>query len=310
MKSYKLTMQNTEILKLNGVKKTYGEKTILNLNEICIHPGEIYGLIGPNGAGKSSLMKIISSLTKADTGEIKLFGQSLNEKNKTELLKKIGVFIEGPAFYGNLTGAENMKIIKHLKNLTDRDISDAIEYVGLQNQINKKVSKYSLGMKQRLGLAMTLSGLPPLLVLDEPTNGLDPQGIKEIRNLILHLSKEKGVTIMISSHILGEMEKMVDYIGVINKGELLYQGSIANFKSKFGSEIAFKTSNNEETLRLLNAYHPRLSKDCVSIKQVNDYEVSRMIKALHSRTIDVYRVYDTSKSLEDLFIDLTGRGSL
>ncbi len=255
-------------------------------------------------------MKIISSLTKPDSGTVKLFGKVLNEKNKTELLKNIGVFIEGPSYYGNLTGAENMRIIQNLKGLTDSDITESIEYVGLSGQLNKKVDKYSLGMKQRLGLAMSLAGLPPFIILDEPTNGLDPQGIKDIRNLILNLSKTKGITIMVSSHILGELEKTVDHIGIINKGKLLYQGTTYNFKNRFGSEIAFKTSNNEEALTVLDNYLPKLINDYISIKSVSNLEVSNIIKNLYSKNIEVYRVYDKSKSLEDLFIELTGKGSL
>ncbi len=303
-------MQNTEIIKIENIKKTYNSKTVLNLNEISIQKGEVYGLIGPNGAGKSTLMKIISSLTKPESGTVKLFGKVLNEKNKTELLKNIGVFIEGPSYYGNLTGAENMRIIQNLKGLTDSDITESIEYVGLSGQLNKKVDKYSLGMKQRLGLAISLAGNPQFMILDEPTNGLDPQGIKEIRNLILNLSKNKGITIMISSHILGELEKMADHIGIINKGKLLYQGLCSDFINSFGSEIAFKTSNNEATLNLLDFYTPKLEEDYVSIKNTNDFEVSNIIKKLHNNNIDIYRVYDVSRSLEDLFIGLTGKGSL
>ncbi len=303
-------MQNTEVLKIENIKKIYASKTVLDLKEISIQKGEVYGLIGPNGAGKSTLMKIISSLTKPNGGTVKLFGETLNEKNKSDLLKNIGVFIEGPSYYGNLTGAENMRIIQNLKGLSNSDVTSAIEYVGLAKQVNKKVNKYSLGMKQRLGLAMSLVGNPPFMILDEPTNGLDPQGIKEVRNLILNLSKNKGTTIMISSHILGEVEKMADHIGIINKGELLYQGKTSDFKNSFGQEIAFKTSNNEASLKFLDSYNPKLTNDYVSIKNTNDLEVSEIIKNLQANDINVYRVYDISKSLEDLFIELTGKGSL
>ncbi len=303
-------MQNREILKITGIKKTYKNNMVLDLDTISIKQGEVYGLIGPNGAGKSTLMKIISSLTKADSGNVELFGKSLNEKTKTSLLGNMGVFIEGPSYYGNLTGAENMKIIQNLKGLTDSDIAKAIEYVGLSGQLNKKVDKYSLGMKQRLGLAMSLAGLPPFIILDEPTNGLDPQGIKDIRNLILNLAQSKGIAIMISSHILGELEKIVDHIGIINKGKLLYQGTTTNFKNRFGLEIAFETSHNEKALTVLDAYLPKLTNDYISIKSVSNREVSNIIKNLYSKNIEVYRVYDKSKSLEDLFIELTGKGSL
>ncbi len=305
-----VSMQYAEILKIDNIKKTYHTKTVLNIKEISIQKGKVYGLIGPNGAGKSTLMKIISSLVKADSGTVKLFGKVLSEKNRTELLKHMGVFIEGPSYYGHLTGGENMRIIQHLKGLNNSDITNAIEYVGLANELHKKVDNYSLGMKQRLGLAMSLAGNPPFMILDEPTNGLDPQGIKEIRNLIVSLSKRKGITIMISSHILDEIEKMADYIGIIHHGELLYQGLCSDFKNSFGSEIALKTSDNEAAFRCLASCHPTLENDYVSINNTNDFDISNIIKKLHSSTIDVYRVYDVSKSLEDLFIQLTGKGSL
>ncbi len=303
-------MNSSEILKLSNIRKSYQGKSVLNLDEISIKRGEVYGLIGPNGAGKSTLMKIISSLIQADSGDIEIFGQILHQKNRLSLLKKIGVFIEGPAYYEHLTAAENMKIIKNLKGLSDSDIYAAVEYVGLTNQMSKKVGKYSLGMKQRLGLAMSLSGLPPFMILDEPTNGLDPQGIKEIRNLILYLSETRGITIMISSHILDEMEKMASHIGIINRGNLLYQGDVKSFKNKFGSEIALKTSDNVKTLAVLDKYSPKLMEDYVLIKSLSDNKIADIVRGLNALAIDIYRVYDVSKSLEDLFIELTGEGSL
>lgn len=303
-------MKGIEILKIKHIIKSYQGKKVLDLTDISLQSGEIYGLTGPNGAGKSTLMKIISALTNPDHGTIEIFGKKLNSETKTELLKNMGVFIEGPSYYENLTGAENMKIIQNLKGLSSNEIKEAIEVVGLQNQMNKKVKQYSLGMKQRLGLAMALAGLPPFMILDEPTNGLDPQGIKEIRDLIISLAKNKGITIMISSHILGEMEKMVDQIGIINRGNLLYQGNVMDFKHKFGSEIALKTSDNSKALTLLDRYHPKIAEDYLSIHNTSHQQIAQMIKSLISANIDIYRVYDISKSLEDLFIELTGKGSL
>ncbi len=303
-------MRSTKILTINTIKKSYNGNVVLNVGGISINSGEIYGLIGPNGAGKSTLMKIISSLTKADSGDIELFGKTLSSKNKTQLVKNIGVFVEGPAYYGHLTAKENMKILANLKGLSEDEVAEAINYVGLANQMNKKVATYSLGMKQRLGLAMALAGLPKFMILDEPTNGLDPQGIKEVRNLILDLSRNKGITIMISSHIMHEIEKVVDHIGILNKGNLLYQGAINDFKNKFGSEIAFKTSNNEMALTLLDDYHPKITKDYMSIKSVENSEIPKIIQLLNNYNLDIYRIYDVSKSLEDLFIDLTKEGSL
>lgn len=298
------------IVELKNVKKIYGNSTVVNIENLRIKEGEIYGLIGPNGAGKSTIMKMICSISKVSEGEIYILNQKLQSKSRIEILKNMGSLIEGPSYYENLTGRENMQIVRDLKNLNDEKIDEAITIVGLKNQMSKKVKNYSLGMKQRLGIAMAIAGLPKLLILDEPTNGLDPQGMDEIRELIKSLPLKYGISVMISSHILDEVEKMVDNIGIINKGELLYNGSVESFKVQHGAQLALRTSNNKEALFILSEYNGIIEENILKIPIVEDVEVGEVVNRLVREKIEVYRVYESVKSLEKLFIELTGKGSL
>ncbi|WP_101773966.1 ABC transporter ATP-binding protein [Peptostreptococcus faecalis] len=298
------------IVKLKNIKKNYGKHTVVSIDELKVKKGEIYGLIGPNGAGKSTIMKMICSITSPSKGDIIILGNKVNDKNRSHILKSIGSIIEGPCYYENLTGMENMKIVRDLKNLNNSDIDKAISIVGLKNQMDKKVNHYSLGMKQRLGIAMAIIGFPKLLILDEPTNGLDPQGMDEIRELIKSLSKNYGLSIFISSHILDEVEKMVDTIGIINRGNIIYKGSLEDFKVQHGSQISVKTSNNEKSLLLLEDYNPKLEVDVVQLPMIEDKKISEIIKILVNNNIDIYRVFESTQSLEKLFINMTGKGDL
>lgn len=299
-----------KIVELNNIKKTYGKNIVVNIASLDIKEGEIYGLIGPNGAGKSTIMKMICSIVKASEGDIFILDKELNDDNRLGILRNMGSIIEGPSYYDNLTGKENMEIVRDLKSLNNSDVEKAVSIVGLKNQMNKRVKNYSLGMKQRLGIAMAIIGFPKLIILDEPTNGLDPQGMDEIRELIKSLPEKYGTTIMISSHILDEVEKMVDVIGIINNGELLYEGSIDNFKVKHGGQICIESSDNEKALFLLEDFNPILEDISIKIPLVKRELVGRIIRELVNENIDIYRVFESVKSLEELFIDLTGKGSL
>ena len=183
----------------------------------------VYGFLGPNGAGKSTTLKMILGLIKKDSGEIKLFGEKVSNKNLLNLLRQTGSLIENPGGYPHLTGLENMQIIAKFKGVKETEIEKALQTVRLYEQRDKKLAAYSLGMKQRLGIAMALIGSPSLLILDEPTNGLDPLGIQELRELIKSLAGQ-GITIILSSHILSEVWQVADRIGIINKGHLSYEG--------------------------------------------------------------------------------------
>ena len=237
-------MNNT--LQISNLTKIYkGTKILDNIN-INVRSGSIYGFLGPNGAGKSTTIRIILGLIKKYTGSISVFGNDI-KKNRTEIISNIGALVESPSYYDHLSAYKNLQIWSIIKDVHPSKITEVLKTVNLYDDKDKKVGKFSLGMKQRLGIAQALISNPDFLILDEPTNGLDPMGIKEIRNLLISLSKEHHKTIFISSHLLSEMELIVDDVGIINKGNLLYEGPLENLKSKYPDK-----KNLEEIFIYLN----------------------------------------------------------
>lgn len=222
---------NNTILEIKNLSKKSGTDYRVKNLSMSIPKSCVYGFLGPNGAGKTTTLKMILGLIKKDAGEIKMFGEDVSAKNLLPLLHKTGSLIENPGGYPHLSGLENMQIIAKLKGVNESEIEKALKTVRLYEQKDKKLGAYSLGMKQRLGIAMALLGDPKFLILDEPSNGLDPAGIMEIRNLITSLPKERDITVLISSHLLNEIEQMADYVGIIHKGQMLYQGKLSELES-------------------------------------------------------------------------------
>lgn len=221
-------------------------KNFLSVSNVSLHirKGSIYGLLGPNGAGKSTTMKMLLGLTVPTEGSFTIDGKQFPD-DRLAILKEIGSFIEAPSFYANLTGRENLNIIRRILGLPKQSVEDALALVGLSEFGDRLAKKYSLGMKQRLGLAGALLGRPPILILDEPTNGLDPSGIHEIRNLIKSLPKRYDCTILISSHMLAEIERMADDIGILNHGRLLFEGSLEALRQR-ALQAGFASDNLED----------------------------------------------------------------
>ena len=232
------------IIETNNLTKKYKNFVSVNNLNIHINKGCIYGFLGPNGAGKSTTMKMLLGMTTPTSGEFHIDGKRM-PADRIAILKEIGSFIESPSYYPNLTGRENLEIIRKILGLTKSDVDDALELVGLAEFGDRLVRKYSLGMKQRLGLAGALIGKPPILILDEPTNGLDQAGIHEIRNLIKRLPEMYNCTIMISSHMLAEIELVADDIGILNHGNLLFEGSLDNLRNE-AKRRGFGDQNLEE----------------------------------------------------------------
>ena len=226
------------ILETTNLTKTHGTKIRVKNLQMQVPEGCVYGFLGPNGAGKTTTLKLLLGLIKPNSGSISFYGQNMTEKNRLSILKTTGSLIESPSYYGHLTGAENLQIIAKLKGVSAKDITDVLHTVRLYEQKDKKVKHYSLGMKQRLGIAMALLGKPQLLILDEPTNGLDPAGIQEIRELIKGLPATHNMTVIVSSHLLSEVEQMADMVGIIHHGEMLFQGNM--------NELATQGSSLEE----------------------------------------------------------------
>ncbi len=241
-----------EIVRTQNLSKRYGDFFPVKSLHLSVMEGTIYGFCGPNGAGKSTTLKMLLGLVKPTEGEIDLFGRRVTSRNQIEILRQTGSLIESPSYYGHLSGRENLKILAGLLEVPDENIDKVLQIVRLDKQGKKKVSAYSLGMKQRLGLAAALLNFPKLLILDEPTNGLDPAGIQEMRELIRSLPGEYGITVVISSHLLSEIDQIVDDIGIIGNGKLKYQGSLERLHEEDRSltleEIFLKLTMDEVSL--------------------------------------------------------------
>ncbi len=207
-----------EIVKTTNLTKRYSDVCCVNNLDMSVKEGKIYGFLGPNGAGKSTTLKMLLGLVHPTAGEIDMFGQRFTEKNRISTLKNIGSLIESPSYYGHLTAKENLKIYTTILDLPDSNIDEVLKIVRLDR----------LGMKQRLGLASALLAFPKLLILDEPTNGLDPSGIQEMRELVKSLPKKYGMTVIVSSHLLSEIDQLADDIGIIANGKMRYQGALSN----------------------------------------------------------------------------------
>lgn len=223
---------NTNIIETYGLTKGTGSQLRVNHIDLRVPEGCVYGFLGPNGAGKTTTLKLLLGLLKPTGGTITLLGKKMTDQNRLSLLKHTGSLIESPSFYGHLTGLENLQIIAKLKKVPAAEITAVLNTVRLYEQKDKKVRQYSLGMKQRLGIAMALLGNPRLLILDEPTNGLDPAGIQEIREFIKNLPILRQMTVLVSSHLLSEMEQMADRVGIINHGSLIFQGTMTALEAQ------------------------------------------------------------------------------
>lgn len=240
------------IIETKNLTKSYADFTAVTQLNLHVPKGTVYGFLGPNGAGKSTTMKMLLGLTKPTSGSF-VIDEKQYPENRVEILGEVGSLIEAPAFYGNLTGEENLDIVRKILHLPKSNVTEALELVGLTQHRKKQAKKYSLGMKQRLGLASALIGKPPILILDEPTNGLDPVGIHEIRALIRSLPRQFACTVFVSSHLLSEIELMADHIGILNHGHLIFEGTLDSLK-RSARKQGYPTENLEDTfLAMINA---------------------------------------------------------
>ena len=295
------------IVATDNLSKEYDGVYRVQELDIRIKEGDIYGFLGPNGAGKSTTMKMLLGLVKPTSGTIEIMGKPFNEKTRRDILASVGSLIESPSYYGHLTGRENMEIIRRLLDLPQKNIEEAVHIVRMENQMEKKVKNYSLGMKQRLGIAMALARFPKLLILDEPTNGLDPAGIEEMRELIKTLPKQYGMTVMISSHILSEIDQMATVVGIINQGCLIFQERMSVLDTQREPQIVLRTSDNNRAYQLLKKVNPQRTADGLQIGALTDKQTGAVVQCLCSNGISVYRVEEHRESLEDIFLNLTGK---
>ncbi|MDF2838605.1 MAG: ABC-type multidrug transport system, ATPase component [Evtepia sp.] len=298
----------SNLITTRGLCKQYKAAVCVKDLDLTVPEGGIYGFLGPNGAGKSTTMKMILGLAKPTSGTITVFDEEMSSRNRLSILKEIGSLIESPSYYGHLTGMENLKIISTLKGVEEKDVTRVLEIVRLEKQKDKRVGQYSMGMKQRLGLACALLGNPKLLILDEPTNGLDPAGIQEMRELICSLPGRYGMTVMVSSHLLGEIDQIATYVGIISRGELLFQDTLSKLYKKSEQSIALRTMDNEAALSILGAQGVscRIQERYLLLPKLSDDELVSQVSRLMEQRIGVVRIEERHKSLEDIFLKLTG----
>lgn len=299
------------IIQTHDLCKQYGNALRVSHLDLHVPEGSIYGFLGPNGAGKSTTLKMILGLVRPTAGSIRVLGKDMDNANRLSVLRQVGSLIESPSYYGHLTGEENLRIVQTLRGIPEKNIREVLQIVRLDGQREKKVAQYSLGMKQRLGLAAALLGYPKLLILDEPTNGLDPAGIQEMRELICDLPGRFGMTVVVSSHLLSEIDQMANHVAIIREGELVFQDSLEALHGRSRHHLALRTTNNAIARRLL-------AEQSVPCEEENGYlilpilsdEVAAQLTAfLAGNRLGIVRLEERQKSLEDIFLDLTGKAA-
>jgi lantibiotic transport system ATP-binding protein len=283
------------------------KEIVLNDINLQVPEASIYGFLGPNGAGKTTTLRLVLGLLKKQQGEISIFGKSF-ENNRIDILKKVGSLIETPSIYGQLTAMENLQLLQKIYQCPKSRMEQVLKLVDLSNTGNKKAGQFSLGMKQRLSIAIALLNEPTLLILDEPTNGLDPNGIIEIRALLKNLNHEHGISIIISSHLLSEIEKLVTHLGIINKGKMMFQGTLSELVNKqvTSSYTVLETNNSGKTVELLNAQkvESKIDNGKIILPVMEKLTLAKLNQQLVQQGIEVYEMSTIKKDLESIFIDL------
>ena len=295
------------VIETKALCKQYGPHTAVDHVELHVPQGCVYGFIGPNGAGKSTTMKMLLGLIHPTAGRVRLLGQELTEKSRLPLLRQTGSLIESPAGYLHLTAQENLEIVADLKGVPHKDIGRVLDIVHLTQDRNRKVGQYSLGMKQRLGIAMALLGSPKLLILDEPTNGLDPAGIQEMRALIRNMPAATGATVLISSHLLGEMEQMVEQVGIIDHGHILFEGPLTELQRHSRGKVTLRRLDPAKAAPILRANGLTAHSDSyvVTLPPLQDALLADLVQKLAACGAGVVELTPRTKTLEEIFLSLT-----
>ncbi|HBY33291.1 MAG TPA: bacitracin ABC transporter ATP-binding protein [Clostridiales bacterium] len=301
-------------LQIQNVTKTFGRKTAVDNVSFDLYPGEVFGFLGPNGAGKTTIIKMVMGFFRPDEGTIIING--FNRKTHYEAaMASIGGIVENPEMYNTLSARLNLKMYARLhKGVTSERIDEVLELVGLSDRADDPVKKYSLGMKQRIGLAQAMLHHPKVLILDEPTNGLDPAGIHLLRDVLKKLAHEEGVAVMVSSHLLSEMQLMCDRIGIISHGKLLQICSIEDLMQKAQSSSVYriKASNPSKAKEILSEVYPNrisnIGSDTLDI-EIDETQINECVRTLVASGSDILGVQKQESTLEDIFLEITGGGS-
>ena len=299
------------IIETHDLCKQYGNALRVAHLDLDVPEGSVYGFLGPNGAGKSTTLKMILGLVRPTAGDIRVLGKKMDGGSRLAVLRQVGSLIESPSYYGHLTGEENLRIVQTLRGVPEKNIREVLQIVRLDGQRGKRVAHYSLGMKQRLGLAAALLGYPKLLILDEPTNGLDPAGIQEMRELICSLPERFGMTVVVSSHLLSEIDQMADTVGIIREGELVFQDTLEALHGRSRHHLALRTTNNAVARAVLQEKSVPCQEEegYLILPILSDEIAAQLTRLLGARNLGVIRLEERQKSLEDIFLELTGKAA-
>ncbi|MNI14854.1 putative ABC transporter ATP-binding protein YxlF [compost metagenome] len=297
----------TSVITCKDLTKQIGKTSAVDQVNLEIKQGDIYGFLGPNGAGKTTTIRMLLGLIKPTSGSIHIFGKELR-KERVSILRKVGSLVEYPSYYGHLNAYDNLETIRRILDVPRSRIDEVLSIVRLTKEAKRPVKGFSLGMKQRLGIAAALLGQPELLILDEPTNGLDPSGILEMRELIKKMPKEHGMTILVSSHLLSEIDQMANRVGIISKGKMIYQDTIEQLRLRSQSHIRLAVNEPETAWRLLRAagLQVDLNERGLLLEPASNDTIASIVWQLVQNQISVYRVEEHGKSLEDIFLEITG----
>ena len=297
---------NEYLIETRGLSRRFGTQVAVNDLNLLVPAAGVYGFLGPNGAGKTTAIRMLLGLIQPDTGEVRLFGQPLTSNHRA-LMRRVGALVEAPSLYPHLTGRENLEVTRRLLGSPPNLIDRALETIKLTRDANRRVREYSLGMRQRLGLALALLNEPDLLILDEPTNGLDPAGIHEMRDLIRRLPEEFGVTVFLSSHLLSEVEQIASHIGIIHESRLLFQGPLAELQSKQQTQLTVGVTQPDEAIDcLVNAgWSVQRRDELLSVSAKAPEDAVKINRLLVDHRLEVFHLVLSQGSLEDIFLNLT-----
>ncbi len=295
-----------DVVRTTQLNFSYNQTPVVSEINLTIQVGDIYGFIGPNGAGKSTTIKLLLGLLTPHSGEVEIFGMPMRAQ-RTAILRKIGALVEMPSLYPHLTGAENLEVLRRIYDVPRPRIAHVLEQVGLIGQERKKVKEYSLGMKQRLGIAQTLLHEPQLLILDEPANGLDPEGMQELRFFLRRMASEHGLTILISSHILTELEQVANRVGIISKGRMRYEGALEDLKRRERASLLLRVNSTEQTLAIFRSASykaKRVAEKTVSVEVERGEDAAEVNELLVRQGVLVYHLSMEQANLEHAFLEL------
>lgn len=301
-------MANT-VLELKNVSKSFGKRKVIDDLSLEVKEGEIYGFLGPNGSGKTTTIKMILRLIDLDSGEIKVNGYD-TKKQFEKAMECIGAIVENPDMYKYMSGRDNLKLHARIRGVDEKRIEEVLELVELKERANEKVGKYSLGMKQRLGLALTLLHKPKVLILDEPTNGLDPAGIKKLRDILKEIAHKEGVAVFVSSHILSEMQLMCDKVAVLDNGKIVKTEEIANAQEEVTEKVEIRVKEIKKAEKILKEkfeIETKIEGNSIEITILTD-RVPLVVKELAIADVGIKAVIPKEHSLEDIFFDATKGG--